>query len=246
MKSDLKCEIVKDLLPSFIEKMTNDVTNQEISEHLAECSDCTASYEAMKSPEKISKKKNREDIKFMVKIKRKHLITTLITVLCASFVIVSAFQVWGYLRSKECAIPSEYISISDVYLLTNGKLICKIDVTDDCPFAVNGQTRHSTGDKGLYTGGISEEYGLWDNWFGDHENRVSSDNIINNYVLMDISNFVTVSDGDIVSTGSVTISYEGEDRGDTLLIWKTGEPLSIAPAELEDYVKSESLLGYYI
>ena len=63
---------------------------------------------------------------------------------------------------------------------------------------------------------------------------------------MDISNFVTVSDGDIVSTGSVTISYEGEDSGDTLLIWKTGEPLSVAPAELEDYVKSESLLGYYI
>lgn len=244
MKSDLKCEVVKDLLPSFIEKMTNDVTNQEISEHLEECPDCTSTYVAMKSPETISKKKNREDIKFMIRIKRKHLITIFVSILCVAFVVISAFQVWGYLRNKQCAIPSEYINISDVYLLTNGKLICKLDVSDDCPFTINGQTSHGSGDK-VYTGGISVEYGLWDNWFGDHENHVSSDNI-SDYMLMDISNFVTVSDGDIVSTGSVTISYEGEDRGDTLLIWKTGEPLSIAPTELEDYVKSESLLGYYI
>jgi len=244
MKSDLKCEVVKDLLVIYNEKMTNDVTNQEISQHLEECPDCTSSYKAIQSSAKSPNEKYNDDIKFMVKIKRKYLITLFVSILCAALVIVSTFQIYGYLRYKQCAVPAKYINISDVYLLTNGKLICKVDVTEDCPFTINGLTSHSSGDK-VYSGGISEEYNLWDSWFGDHENRVSSDNI-NDYVLMDISNYVSVSDSDIQSTGSVTIVYEGEDRGDTLLIWKTGEPLLIAPVELEDYVKSESLLGYYI
>ena len=246
MKSKLKCEVVQDLLPIYLDGIGSEVTNLEVKEHLEECPDCNASYEAMNTPEKISKEKNREDIKFMIKIKRKHLITTFVSVLCAAFIIVCAVQVWGYLRSKECAISAKYINISDVYLLTNGKLICKIDVSDDCPYTKNERTGHSTGNKDVFTGGISEEYGLWEKWFGNQENSVAQDNNIENYVLMDISNYVSVSDGEIKSTGSVTILYEGEDSGDTLLIWKTGEPLSIAPAELEDYVKGESLLGYYI
>lgn len=245
MKSDLKCEVVKDLLPGFAEKLISEVTNSEIEEHLAECRNCTAYYKTLKSHEKIPIGKSRDDIKFMIRIKRKHLITLFVSVLCATLVIISAFQVWGYLRSKECAIPAKYINISDVYLLTNGKLICKVAVKDDCPFTAYSRTSHSSGDE-EYTGGISIKYQLWDSWFGDHENSVAQNNNIENYVLMDISSDVSVDDGEIKSTGSVTIVYEGEDSGDTLLIWKTGEPLSIAPVELEDYVKSQFLLGYYI
>lgn len=43
----MKCEVVKDLLPSYIDGLTSSVTNEEIKEHLDQCADCKRNYEAM-------------------------------------------------------------------------------------------------------------------------------------------------------------------------------------------------------
>lgn len=43
----MKCEVVKDLLPSYIDGLTSSVTNEEIEEHLDQCAECKRSYEAM-------------------------------------------------------------------------------------------------------------------------------------------------------------------------------------------------------
>ena len=38
MKEKRDCKIVQDLLPNYIEKLTNDETNKYVEEHLKECS----------------------------------------------------------------------------------------------------------------------------------------------------------------------------------------------------------------
>ena len=40
MKNDLTCEVVQDLLPSYVDHLTSDVTNTAIETHIRECADC--------------------------------------------------------------------------------------------------------------------------------------------------------------------------------------------------------------
>ncbi len=47
MKEDLNCDIVKDLLPNYIEKLTSETTNQSIENHLANCENCSDVYSKM-------------------------------------------------------------------------------------------------------------------------------------------------------------------------------------------------------
>ncbi len=51
MKTKLNCEIVKDLLPSYIDRLTSDVTGDAVKSHLAECADCRGVYLEMTSGE---------------------------------------------------------------------------------------------------------------------------------------------------------------------------------------------------
>ena len=48
MKEKRNCKIVQDLLPNYIEHLTNEETNKYIEEHLTNCEDCKKIYENMK------------------------------------------------------------------------------------------------------------------------------------------------------------------------------------------------------
>ena len=45
----MKCEIIRDLLPSYLDELTSAESNQAIEEHLQECKDCRKHLEAMKT-----------------------------------------------------------------------------------------------------------------------------------------------------------------------------------------------------
>ena len=51
MKNKLDCEIVNDLLPSYIDKLTSEKTTEEITEHLSECESCRQVYRDMTNSE---------------------------------------------------------------------------------------------------------------------------------------------------------------------------------------------------
>ena len=54
MMSDNKtipCEVIRDLFPSYIDGLTNEVTNREIEAHNADCADCAAILASMKNPQ---------------------------------------------------------------------------------------------------------------------------------------------------------------------------------------------------
>lgn len=39
MKNDLTCAVVRDLLPSYVEGLTSEETNEAVDAHLAQCPD---------------------------------------------------------------------------------------------------------------------------------------------------------------------------------------------------------------
>ena len=44
----LPCEVIRDLLPSYTDRLTGDLTNRLVKEHLAECADCREIFAAMR------------------------------------------------------------------------------------------------------------------------------------------------------------------------------------------------------
>ena len=68
MKEKKNCKIVQDLLPNYIEKLTNDETNIFIEEHLKECEECRNILENMKIELKVDvqNRVNRE-VKYIKK-----------------------------------------------------------------------------------------------------------------------------------------------------------------------------------
>ena len=48
MKNERDCKIIQDLLPNYIENLTNEETNIFIEEHLNTCSNCKIIFENMK------------------------------------------------------------------------------------------------------------------------------------------------------------------------------------------------------
>ena len=46
----IECDIVKDLLPLYVEQISSEASNRVIEEHIAECEQCKTIYQEMKSP----------------------------------------------------------------------------------------------------------------------------------------------------------------------------------------------------
>lgn len=65
----MKCYVVKDLLPTYIDGLTCEEVNDEIENHLSGCSDCRTVYEQMLTPIPREVLSGDENIHFLKKIK---------------------------------------------------------------------------------------------------------------------------------------------------------------------------------
>lgn len=115
MSNKLRCEIVQDLLPSYVDGLTNEVTNEAIEEHVAECENCRTSLEAMCTPEVPPQEfEEKQEIDFLKKTKKKTRRTVLgILILAVVAVCVIVFARFYLVGSS---LHSESIA-------------CKVDVS---------------------------------------------------------------------------------------------------------------------
>ena len=99
MSDKLRCEIVQDLLPSYVDGLTSDETNEAVKDHLAECVSCKDMYERMKADEMSAEEnsevmeKEKKEINFLKRIKQKHrlnlmLVVVILTVFLQRFIII--------------------------------------------------------------------------------------------------------------------------------------------------------------
>lgn len=105
----MKCEIIRDLLPSYIDELTSEVSNQEIEEHLKECTGCSQYLKEMKegvqTPLQIEE--NRRAIKPFKKVKRSIWKAVGITVLVCA--LIFGGYIWYYTR--EWKADSEDVTV---------------------------------------------------------------------------------------------------------------------------------------
>lgn len=72
MKEKKDCNIVQDLLPSYVENLTNEETNQYVEEHLNNCKECQKIYTDMKKKLELHMERpNENEINFLKKYSHK-------------------------------------------------------------------------------------------------------------------------------------------------------------------------------
>lgn len=74
MSKNLSCEIIRDLLPSYIDNVLSDASVQAVEEHIRECEACAKVLADMRLPEEAVQEKLRQDkeINYLKKVKRRH------------------------------------------------------------------------------------------------------------------------------------------------------------------------------
>ncbi|MHB1150731.1 MAG: zf-HC2 domain-containing protein [Eubacteriales bacterium] len=88
------CNIIKDLLPLYVEKMISDESKIMVEEHLDECSLCKKEYDELKLRIPVENDTNIAPFKKLKKtFFRKKIILSVISVLCAMVVMIGGYSV---------------------------------------------------------------------------------------------------------------------------------------------------------
>lgn len=112
MKEKRNCRIVQDLLPNYIEKLTNEESNIYIEEHLQECNECEKVLKNMQQELSTnSLKRDSREINYIKKYSRKLKILNFIIIIMLSVALV--VMTYFYFQFK-----NGYFRVSNAYYET--------------------------------------------------------------------------------------------------------------------------------
>ncbi|MHB8125355.1 MAG: zf-HC2 domain-containing protein [Desulfitobacteriaceae bacterium] len=101
----MKCEIIKDLLPSYIEGLTSNHSNEEIEKHLENCKECKTFHQEMTGEIKEKLPATEvEDLDFLKKVRKNNIQTAALaagSVAVVLLILVSLFAVGFSVSSKD-------------------------------------------------------------------------------------------------------------------------------------------------
>ena len=90
MKNELTCAVVRDLLPSYVEGLTSEETNQAVESHLSGCPDCAARRDAMTAPaEPAETAEQSREVDYLKTVKRKSGRRVVLAIACTLAVILA-------------------------------------------------------------------------------------------------------------------------------------------------------------
>src|SRR6056297_3056814 len=154
MKSELKCTIVQDLLPNYIDELTSEDTNEAIESHLKTCGDCKEAYEQMAADMGNMEKVPAVELKFLKKIKSTRLMAAalciMVTVGLCYALYASEFKYIndkGNLSSAITEYTSPFESKVDAYVLETKEIdgMLVVSFRDRARKNVNGDAFLSKG-----------------------------------------------------------------------------------------------------
>lgn len=126
----MKCDVIKDLMPSYIDQLLTEESRILVEEHLEECEACKAYYDSLKGEDDIfdaetAAELHLEEIKPLKKIKkkmsRKTMLVSVLSVLCA---VVVGYGVFFALTQIDSYTPYED---SGIRVTEDGKMYIEED-----------------------------------------------------------------------------------------------------------------------
>lgn len=106
--SKISCEVIRDLLPSCADGIASDETLKEVEEHISECAECRAAYEAMKE-DSLPGVEDRQEIDYLKKNRRRNRRIVIFSVLAvclalAAFAFLKLFVIGEYSNGENVAL----------------------------------------------------------------------------------------------------------------------------------------------
>lgn len=138
MKDNKICKIVQDLLPNYVEKLTNEETNSYIEEHLEKCAECRQMLENMQKDLEMNKpKRDFREIKYIKKFNRKFKILRnilIIIILLIAIVVGRKMFIITSLSNKAQETQNKDNYLAKIEIYSEGKMTvmeayCKGDKT---------------------------------------------------------------------------------------------------------------------
>lgn len=121
----MKCEIIRDLLPSYIDGLTSEESNLEIEKHIEECTLCNEIYNQMKTEIKSQPIIcDEEKINPFKKLNTRMLKSVVATVLICVMIV----GIYLYLFAFGWKVNSEDMNIQ--YDYTDGNICIEFELTD--------------------------------------------------------------------------------------------------------------------
>lgn len=114
MKS-INCDVIKDLLPSYIDKISTSSTNELIEEHLSNCKDCCSTLKDMNEDiyiESINSQKNQ--INYLKKYKKSKILTIIFTIIITINIIIGSLLLLYRLSTIDF-----YVDVNDINTYIN-------------------------------------------------------------------------------------------------------------------------------
>ena len=108
--NDLPCEVIRDLLPSYVDGLTGETTNTLLEAHLAVCSNCKAALNAMREPDGRTVSENdQKELDFLKKNKRRNRRVALVSVLTALALLIGLLGIRLYVTGDKLGGESVYV-----------------------------------------------------------------------------------------------------------------------------------------
>ena len=143
--TQIPCEVIRDLLPSYADGLTSQVSDKMIREHLAECAECRQILSAMTEGE-TETQENLREIDFLKKTNTKMRTNVLRAVLCviAAVVLIGAIRIFaiGDKAYPDC-LGTNVTAEGNTYTI-EGDIMDSLHVVSGVKTRVDGDTLHVT------------------------------------------------------------------------------------------------------
>lgn len=110
------CKIVQDLLPNYIEELTDEVTNEYIEEHIVKCPECANVLKAMNGDIKLEAIQQDKEINYLKnvrkRVKRTIAIVSFVTIIVAACIV-------GYIHKRSQVEVNNYTFLRASYVVEN-------------------------------------------------------------------------------------------------------------------------------
>lgn len=235
----MKCEIIKDLLPSYIDGLTSNESNQEIETHLSDCDTCRKYYTEMKKDIKgIFPATDINEEKLIHKIKKNLFIYKLLLMLLPFLIIGLLCIIFNFIKFP---VSINDNNIAALYELKNGDIYLEVTMPEN-----SNQGRFS-------------DYTSPENYEITRKAKVPPEaNVVFYTTIWDMINSkgekepekvwpAVVQRGSLINGGDFTqdfkgITYGREGKKEYKVIWEEGDPIRKAPSEIEE--KAAKLYGH--
>lgn len=120
----INCNIIKDLLPSYIDDISSKETTQLVEEHLIECENCKKILDEMKKEIRISSVDEKMAIKtFFKKIYKKRIVAIILSITITLFLVIFV----GFVFNKKDFIMQYEEDLISVEEIEKGKFIANVN-----------------------------------------------------------------------------------------------------------------------